>query len=79
MRPTTTITKPGWPEVFIGLLCIFVLGIGGGLMLVRQGIEPVLLCLLLATLSGVAGMVGFLAAFLLRLHSWAAFGVRRTV
>lgn len=69
---------PGWPEIIVGLVCLTVLAIGGGLGLVRLDLDPVVLGLILTALSGVGGMAGFFAAFLLRIRSSTAFGVRRT-
>jgi hypothetical protein len=62
----------------VGLVCLSVLAIGGSVGLARPGIDPVPLGLTLTALSGVGGMAGFFAAFLLRIRFWAAFGVRRT-
>lgn len=70
--------RPGWPEILAGLLVLIVVGFGGGVILAWQAIDPVTLGLILAALSGIAAMAGFLAAFALRLRSWSAFGVRRT-
>jgi membrane protease YdiL (CAAX protease family) len=50
----------------------------GGALVVRLPIGPVAIGLILAVLSGIGCMAGFLAAFLWRLRSWPAFGVRRT-
>ncbi|MDI4239367.1 type II CAAX endopeptidase family protein [Bradyrhizobium sp. Arg237L] len=69
--------SPGLPEVIVGLVCLSVLAIGGGVGLVRLGIDPIALGIILTALSGVGGMAGFFAAYLLRIRSWAAFGVRR--
>lgn len=68
---------PGWPETVVALACLSVLAIGGGLLLVRLDIHPVVLGLILTALSGIGGMAGFIVAFFLRLRSWASFGVRR--
>jgi hypothetical protein len=47
---------PGWPEIIVGLACLSVVAIGGGVGLVRPGMDPVPLGLILAALSGVGGM-----------------------
>ncbi len=78
MRDNMPVSSPGWPEVFAGLACLFVVAIGGSLALVRLGIDLVALGLILTAMSGVGGMAGFMAAFLLRIRSWSPFGVRRT-
>ena len=70
--------RPGWQEVFIGLLGLVIVGFLGGAALARSGLNPVVLGLIFTALSGVAGMLGFLAAFAFRLRSWTAFGVRAT-
>lgn len=69
---------PGWPEIVVALACLSVLAFGGGLLLVRLEIHPIVLGLTLTALSGIGGMAGFIAAFYLRLRSWSSFGVRRT-
>jgi len=46
-------TGPGWPEIVVGLVCLSVLAIGGAFGLVRLGIDPVPLGLILTALSGV--------------------------
>jgi uncharacterized protein len=53
-------------------------GYGGGSQLLRLGLDPVALGLLLNALSGIACLAGFAAAASLRIRSLAAFGVRRT-
>jgi uncharacterized protein len=70
--------RPGWPEILAGLACLTVVAIGGAIGMVRLRIDPAMLGLILAGLSGIGGMAGFFAAFSLRIRSWSAFGVRRT-
>jgi membrane protease YdiL (CAAX protease family) len=70
--------RPGWPEIFIGLLGLVVVGFAGGALIAQSGIDPIALGLILAALSGIAGMAGFLAAFFLRTRSWQVFGIRPT-
>ena len=70
--------RPGWPETIVGLLVLGVVGIVGGALIVRSPIDPIAIGLILAALSGVACMAGFLAAFFLRIRAWKAFGVRAT-
>lgn len=69
---------PGWIEVVVGLLCLSVVAIGGGLGLVQLRMDAAVLGLILAGLSGIGGLAGFFAAFFVRLRSWEAFGIRRT-
>ena len=78
MNNRNVLAGPGWPEVVVALACLSVLAIGGGLLLVRLDIHPVVLGLILTALSGIGGLAGFIVAFSLRLRSWGAFGVRRT-
>ncbi|MFC7585064.1 hypothetical protein ACFQYP_15995 [Nonomuraea antimicrobica] len=73
----TAQTRPGWPEVGVGLLTMTAAVVAlvpfGGL-----GLDPVVYGLIVAAWSGLAGLVGFAAAVLVRIRSLAAFGVRRT-
>ena len=69
---------PGWPEIVVGLLVIAAIGYGGGSQLHRLSLAPTIFGLVFAGLSGVGGLMGFLAALLLRVRDAAAFGVRRT-
>jgi membrane protease YdiL (CAAX protease family) len=71
--------RPGWPEVLVGLAVLAVVAYGTGpFVLTPLGLSPVARGLALAALSGVAGIVGFLAACGLRIRSVRAFGVRAT-
>ena len=69
---------PRWPEVAVGLLALGVVGFLGGALIAQSPLAPVTTGLILAAWSGIAGMAGFMAAFALRIRSWAAFGVRAT-
>jgi hypothetical protein len=71
-------TRPGWPEVAVGLAVVAGIGYGGASQLFRVGLDPVAFGLILAALSGIAGLAGFAAAASLRIRSLAVFGVRRT-
>ena len=62
----------------MGLVCLTVVAIGGGIGLVQLRMNPVTLGIILSALSGIGGLAGFFAAFYLRLRSWAAFGIRST-
>lgn len=69
---------PGILEIVVGLCGITLVGIGGGLGLVRLGLDQGSLGLLLTALSGVGGMAGFYAAYSVRIRLLSAFGVRKT-
>jgi membrane protease YdiL (CAAX protease family) len=80
--PATTVarTRPGWPEIGVGLAAmvaaVAVLPVVKGPL----GLEsnPVVFGLILAGWSGVVALAGFAAAALIRIRSWGAFSVRRT-
>ncbi|MDA2808311.1 CPBP family intramembrane glutamic endopeptidase [Nocardiopsis suaedae] len=72
--------RPGWPEIAVGLVGLvvttaglFFFGSNGPLDL-----DPVAFGLVVAAWSGIAGLVGFGAAFAVRRRPLEAFGVRRT-
>lgn len=69
--------RPGWPEISVGLVGISIVGLGGGAALAQQGLNPVGLGLIFTALSGIGGLAGFFAAYLLRSRSWRFFGIRR--
>lgn len=69
-------SRPGWPEVIVGLLVFAAVGYGGGSQLYRLGLDPVLNGLTFTALSGIAGFVGFAAAVALRVRSLEGFGIR---
>ena len=62
----------------IGFLGLVIVGFVGGAALARSGLDPVVLGLIFTALSGIAGMLGFFAAFAVRLRTWGAFGIRAT-
>lgn len=73
------VLRPGWPEIAVGVLAL--VAAGALLPLARPltaGVDPVVYGLVLTAWSGVVGLVGFAAAALVRIRSWAAFSVRRT-
>lgn len=70
--------RPGWPEVAIAFVGLAVGGFLPAALLVKSGLDPVVLGLVLTAVTGVGGMLGFFAAFFLRIRSWIAFGIRRT-
>ncbi|MDA2813962.1 CPBP family intramembrane metalloprotease [Nocardiopsis sp. RSe5-2] len=72
--------RPGWPEIAVGLLGLVVAT--SGLFLFGEhgpvSLDPVAFGLVVAAWSGIAGLVGFGAAYAVRRRPLAAFGVRRT-
>ncbi|SEH01061.1 hypothetical protein SAMN05444920_118250 [Nonomuraea solani] len=73
----TSPTRPGWPEIVVGLLAL-VAATAALLLFGPLGLEPVVYGLIVAAWSGIAGLAGFAAAALVRIRSVGAFGVRRT-
>ena len=80
VRPRGAPTRPGWPEVVLGLLgmaisvaVLVLLGPVGPLDL-----DPLVFGLLVSAWSGVGGLAGFGVAYAVRVRSLAAFGIRRT-
>ncbi|MDT0330609.1 CPBP family intramembrane glutamic endopeptidase [Nocardiopsis lambiniae] len=72
--------RPGWTEIVVGLLALSItvvalvpLGPAGPL-----DPDPVTFGLITAAWSGIAGLVGFAAAWAVRVRSLGAFGIRRT-
>jgi membrane protease YdiL (CAAX protease family) len=76
---TTSPARPGWPEIVAGLLAMVaataVVPFFGPLGL---ELDAVAYGLILTAWSGIAGLVGFAAAALIRIRSWNAFSVHRT-
>jgi uncharacterized protein len=71
------VSRPGWPEIVVGLVTLAVVGLGVGALLGHLGLGPVVYGLSLTALSVIAPIAGFAAAVLLRIRSLSAFGVRR--
>ncbi|MBG6064659.1 CPBP family intramembrane glutamic endopeptidase [Micromonospora ureilytica] len=73
---------PGWPEIVVGLVVLVAVAFGFPALLKATGVAEHLSSLasglILAALSGVAGLIAFFAANQVRIHDWSAFGVRRT-
>ncbi|MCD7034112.1 CPBP family intramembrane metalloprotease [Metabacillus sp. GX 13764] len=71
--------KPGWPEIGIMGLAYFIIVIGIA-QIINSYTEDssVLSGISFAALSGIAGLGAFLAAYVLRIRSASAFGIRRT-
>ncbi|WP_017584816.1 CPBP family intramembrane glutamic endopeptidase [Nocardiopsis ganjiahuensis] len=72
--------RPGWPEIALGLLAMAISVVAllffGSLGPLDLG--PVAFGLLVSAWSGIGGLAGFAVAYLARVRSLAAFGVRRT-
>lgn len=73
-----TPTRPGWPEIGVGLLGMAVFGIGGSILVSRLPLDPVAIGLIFTAMSGIGGLAGFFMAYLLRIRAWDAFGIRAT-
>lgn len=73
-----SVIYPGWPEIFVGLSVLALIGYGGGSQLYRLELSPVTHGLAFTALSGIAGLAGFAAATSLRIRSLEPFGIRRT-
>jgi uncharacterized protein len=71
------VSRPGWPEIVVGLVTLAVVAIGAGALLKQLGLSPVVFGLSLTALAVIAPLAGFAAAVLLRIRSLSAFGVRR--
>lgn len=69
--------RPGWPEMVVAVVVFLVVAFGGIWLLGRLGADPGAIDLISTAWSGVAGIVGFLAAVALRIRSLAPFGIRR--
>ncbi|MER5457615.1 hypothetical protein ABT008_22830 [Micromonospora sp. NPDC002389] len=74
--------RPGWPEILVGLAVMALVGYGLPITLDRtgaaDGLSPVTSGLILAALSGVAGLIAFAAAARIRSTNWSDLGVRTT-
>ncbi|MFC7625197.1 CPBP family intramembrane glutamic endopeptidase [Microlunatus sp. GCM10028923] len=76
---TRPAVRPGWPEIVVGLAVMSLVGYGIPILLFRPlGIEGAVSGVLLALLSGTAGMIGFAAAAAIRIRELGPFGVRKT-
>lgn len=70
--------RPDKLEIAVGVLAMVLVGFGVGSQLGRLELRPVDFGLLLTAWSGVAGLAGFGAAWLVRRRRLALFGVRST-
>lgn len=77
LASTTPIARPGWPELVAGAIA-FLLGLGGTVLLFRLvPMEGVGAGLLQYALSGTLGLLGFAAAYVVRIRRLDVLGVRR--
>jgi hypothetical protein len=69
--------RPGWPEIIVGAV-VYTLSfyIGPPIVSAITHDAPVSSGIGLAVLSGIMGLLGFFAAFAVRVRSWPAFSVR---
>ncbi|TCK27142.1 CPBP family intramembrane glutamic endopeptidase [Pseudonocardia endophytica] len=70
--------RPGWTEIAVGFAVLGVITIGSVLVATSATVGAEAFGLLLTALSAVAAGGGFAVAAVVRIRSWAAFGVRRT-
>lgn len=71
-------SRPGWPEIAVGLAALTIVGIGGSIAIVNLPIGEAAIGMILTAMAGIGGLAGFFGAYFLRLRDWSAFGVRRT-
>jgi hypothetical protein len=72
------VSRPGWPEIIVGLVVYLIVGFGGISLFKQLGLDPVVYGLILTAWTGVATLIAFAVAARLRIRSLSAFGVRRT-
>lgn len=70
--------RPGWTELAVGIVALLVLEVGLYLPVASAHPDPVVLAVFMTALSAIVAGGGFAAAALVRIRSWAAFGVRAT-
>lgn len=70
-------SRPSLAEIAVGLTGMALVGFGGAVTLLRSGLAPATLGLVLSAWSGIAGLAGFAAAWLLHRPPVSTFGVRR--
>lgn len=71
-------SRPGWPEIIVGLVVYLIVGFVGVSQFKRLGLDPAVHGLILTSWTGVATLIAFAVAARLRIRSLSAFGVRRT-
>ncbi|SEP53508.1 CPBP family intramembrane glutamic endopeptidase [Amycolatopsis saalfeldensis] len=69
--------RAGWPEIIVGAV-VYILSyyLGPPIVSAITHDSPVSSGIGLAVLSGIMGLLGFFAAFAIRLRAWPAFSVR---
>jgi membrane protease YdiL (CAAX protease family) len=78
-RTTHIHQRPGWPEITAGLLTMLAAIVAVPLLgVVGLDTNPVVYGVILTAWSGVAALLGFAVAALVRIRSWGAFSIRRT-
>ncbi len=71
--------SPGWPEVAVALLSYLLLLFALAMLLLKMPDDQAALRGITGmAINGVAGTLAFMAAWVLRIRGWAAFGFRRT-
>lgn len=70
--------RPGWTELVVGVVVVLALEVAVYRMVVATAPDPVFLAMFMTALSAIVAGGGFAAAAVVRIRSWAAFGVRRT-
>jgi uncharacterized protein len=71
-------SRPGWLEIIVGLVVYAIVGFVGVSQFKRLGLDPGVYGLILISWTGVATIIAFAVAAMLRVRSLSAFGVRRT-
>jgi uncharacterized protein len=71
-------SRPGWLEIIVGLVVYLIVGFVGVSQFKRLGLDPAVHGLILTSWTGVATLIAFAVAAMLRVRSLSAFGVRRT-
>lgn len=71
-------TRPTIWEVVVGLVTMALVGSGGALILIRVGLNPKHLGLILSAWSGIAGFAAFGTAWLVRRRPLQNYGLRAT-
>ncbi|MBH8552599.1 CPBP family intramembrane metalloprotease [Nostocaceae cyanobacterium CENA357] len=72
------VSRPGWPEIVVGLVVYLIVGFGGVSLFRNLGLDPVVHGLISVAWTGVATLIAFAVAARLRVRSLSALGVRRT-
>jgi uncharacterized protein len=71
-------SHPGWLEIIVGLVVYLIVGFVGVSQFKRLGLDPAVHGLILTSWTGVATLIAFAVAAMLRVRSLSALGVRRT-